>query len=394
MHLIAILPTTKGYEDRTKLIISLGKELDSVTLISNEYPNYKINNSNNFSIITPPKKIGALNFFIFIYKVLKNTLNQINFEEKIIIHDFFFSRGAILQKLFFPQKYNVLKVISFFSTDYYELKNHTWRNSSKSFWARVREEYYYQKMFRKRIIMHQISCYFSEVIIGNSQQVVDDIHQIIKKKDQKFVVIPNNIDEVNGRNIDGREEILSYLKLPSDKIIILYVGRLVYKRKGLNTLLDGCDKLLTMKKDIVLCLAGPEDPISRKEIISHISRLKNKKSVYVLKHLSREDIFKLYQVSDILNNPSLSEGFPRVVIEGMRYGVFPVLSDIPQHKNIDLKNRYIKLFKRGDHIDMAKTIEEVIHNNLYADKTKIIDFTINNYSTGVLKQKYLDIYNY
>ncbi len=124
---------------------------------------------------------------------------------------------------------------------------------------------------------------------------------------------------------------------------LLFVGR-IEESKGCGRALDVVERLRQKGLDVRLDLVG--DGADRAALASRIASAGLSSSVRLLGWVARPSLNALYRDAHILLFPSSSsEGWPKVLSEGMAYGVVPVastVSSIPQ---------YLEQFRSGRAID-------------------------------------------
>ncbi len=108
-----------------------------------------------------------------------------------------------------------------------------------------------------------------------------------------------------------------------DHISILYVGRLS-PEKGLQHLLEAVARLQSLNWK--LTIVG--DGLERIQLESQAYRLGIQERVHFIGRLSREKVSEFYKNADILVVPSLNEMSPKVVMEGMAYGLAVIASRV------------------------------------------------------------------
>ncbi|MGH9365059.1 MAG: glycosyltransferase [Thermoanaerobaculia bacterium] len=121
-------------------------------------------------------------------------------------------------------------------------------------------------------------------------------------------------------------------------IRLLFVGRLE-AAKGCGRVLDILSRVREL--GIPACLDVVGDGPNRNEFEARAAALRADGSVHFLGLLPRPSLPAVYAASHILVFPSCSEGWPKVLSEGMAFGVVPVASavgSIPQ---------YLKAFRTG-----------------------------------------------
>lgn len=118
------------------------------------------------------------------------------------------------------------------------------------------------------------------------------------------------------------QKLISSYKLPSK--YILYVGR-INIRKNIKTLLESFSKI--QDKEIVLVIVGKEE---NNDIKFHetIYELNIEKRVFIIGHVSNDDLVEIFANAKIFVFPSFAEGFGLPPLEAMKSGIPSIVSDI------------------------------------------------------------------
>lgn len=111
------------------------------------------------------------------------------------------------------------------------------------------------------------------------------------------------------------------LGLPTDKIVVGFVGRLV-PHKGVTKLLDAWGKIVD--KNSCLAIAGSKDDEDLSSRVENES--KNSDNFFYLGR--RNDMPNVYKAFDILVLPSDHEGFPYSVLEAQSCGIPAIVSGV------------------------------------------------------------------
>lgn len=181
----------------------------------------------------------------------------------------------------------------------------------------------------------------------------------IESSRQKF--IPFGVDTSAFKAVENVEEQKNQrqkLGLPLDKLLFLYLGRFV-QRKRADFLLDVWNQLPEeIHKKATLVFAGGKAGAGQADSIyeTMMQRLPQSPSTQVLDYVPHENMASLLQACDIMVFPTLREGFPLVLLEAMASGI-PAIST-----NIDGIKTMIQNGKTGTLItpDSAKELSEAI----------------------------------
>ena len=162
----------------------------------------------------------------------------------------------------------------------------------------------------------------SDVVIANSNNTKNDLVKFFNiSKDKIKVIYPGtNTNKFYPKKIRRKGKIKN----------ILYLGSLE-KRKGVYEVLYAFDKLLKIRRDIRLLIAGGGGEFYK--LRKEIERLKIKKFVKLLGFVNEKNLINCYHRSDLFVYPSKYEGFGFTPLEAMACAV-PVItsncSSIPE----------------------------------------------------------------
>jgi len=157
-------------------------------------------------------------------------------------------------------------------------------------------------------------------------------------KREKTVIIPQPTDPENFFITDNREYYKKKIGVEINKLMILFVGRLEY-RKGFYTILPIIDAVIKNRDDIIFYFVG-------KGPYAEMLEKYDKNYVNLVGSKLPYQIYDYYKSADLFILPSMSEGLPLVILEAMFCGV-PIIAsgagDIPSYcSNIfNLPQEYI-----------------------------------------------------
>jgi glycosyltransferase involved in cell wall biosynthesis len=177
--------------------------------------------------------------------------------------------------------------------------------------------------------------------------------------DTEIYVIPNGIDleEYNG-------EIINQEKKPCEKNI-LFVGSL-YSVKGVQYLIMAMNLVLDKVPEAKLILVGDGE---EREMLEALSiQLDIQKCVQFVGKVPHKKVQTLMLRADIFVLPSLSEGFPNVILEAFACGLPIVASRVGGIPDIIINDTNGYLVEAKDIGDLAKKIILLLHDDALRKK--------------------------
>ncbi|MGW7531881.1 glycosyltransferase family 4 protein [Amycolatopsis sp. NPDC054798] len=186
-----------------------------------------------------------------------------------------------------------------------------------------------------RAVQHAVYRSFGRRLFRASREVFvvnDSVGAFVRRfRGRDAELLPNGVDTARYRPASAGEirRLRDLWGLPSDRVLVLFVGRPVPKK--------GYDLLLAARHhDYDLVFAGqrpqhvPEDP-----------------GIHHFGALSPGDISDLYRACDIFALPSTAEGFPLTVQEAMASGLPVVTTDDPGYASYGLDRTQVALIPRN-----------------------------------------------
>jgi len=140
-----------------------------------------------------------------------------------------------------------------------------------------------------------------------------------------------------------------------NKVIILYSGRLI-DGKGVNDLINAVDKVSS--NNWILLIAG--DGSRKNDLKNQVLKLKLKNKVIFLGQIEREKLLGILNISDIVVNPSYTEGLPTSVLEAAKCGKAIVATNVGGTREIIENNISGILVRPKDISILSQKIETLI----------------------------------
>ncbi len=201
-------------------------------------------------------------------------------------------------------------------------------------------------------------------------------------ENRKIEVVWNGVDEKKFSPINNQEKKPSY---------ILFTG-VLRARKGLFDLIN-CATIVNKKlpnTKFVICGAGP----LLQKLQDQVRRLGLREQIIFTGRVSREKLVQLYQNATIQVVPSIYEGLPTVVLEGMACGLPVIVTDIGGSRDLisSGKNGFIVPVRSPE--EMAEKILILMND----EPTRIrigqnARLTIlNNYTWDLIADNFIKLY--
>lgn len=219
-------------------------------------------------------------------------------------------------------------------------------------------------------IIENVGILFSDRIITNNKSSKYEIFNCIKKiKDKDIFVLYNNIPLIDKI---GNEEIPKIKKkygIPENARILVTAG-VINRGKNLEILIK-CLAEIGMN-NIYLLIAGDGSSRNDFHYIDYLKKLainlKFDQRVIFTGWLKKEELWKIYQASDLFVMSSLNEGMPNAMLEALGCDLTCIGSDIPGIKDI-LKNEEL-MFNPKNEESMFKKISICFSDEQYLNKLK------------------------
>ncbi len=178
----------------------------------------------------------------------------------------------------------------------------------------------------------------------------------LSDKNQLSSVVSNGINLSEFKPI-GIGDFNERFDIPSDKVKLLFVGRL-YPEKSIDTLIKAIPHIIKKHSNTHIMIVGAGHLRPKLEKLVH--SLGVDKYITFLGLVSEEDKILAYNASDIFVLPSVAELEGMVVLEAMACGKPLVISDAEMSASRYFVDDNGFLFKKEDHIDLARQVLKLI----------------------------------
>jgi glycosyltransferase involved in cell wall biosynthesis len=184
-------------------------------------------------------------------------------------------------------------------------------------------------------------------------------------------IIPNGLDQKFLDNVSKNDLMKSKIRTKlnlNQKLVLLFIGSL-RTIKGVKYLINAIPQIKKFEKDVILLVVG--NGPQKKELEMLVQNLNLNNNVRFFGKINRNHISPFYSIADIFILPSLSEGFPTVLLEAMAFGI-PIIAT-----NINGINEIIKNNKNGFLVN-PKDPRNIAEKVLELNNKKVLYSNISN----------------
>ena len=203
-----------------------------------------------------------------------------------------------------------------------------------------------------------------------------------KIKKESFQAIPNGVD------VDRIDEVLENTDIQHHRKTLVCVGRMI-PLKNHVFLLDIMKELPNFK----LLLIGAEDPAG--QIRKRVEELEIADRVFFEGLIPRNDVFKKLCEASVYVSSSTVEGLPVSVLEAMRSGLVPIVSDIMPHCEIAdcCEEMYVLPLEKEIWVNTIRNLSELSQNEFDEKSYAVRESVKKNFSLENMHKRYIEVYN-
>lgn len=209
--------------------------------------------------------------------------------------------------------------------------------------------------------LDKITVPLSHVIYSCSEAVTDFLVREVGIKQENIVTIPNGIDIKSFSVKLDKKKKIKELGLKPGSPIVGTVSRLHEPTKGIKILLEAFNIVQSEANSQLLIVGSGKDEKSLKKIAEDIG-------IKALFLGERTDISEILQVMDVFVLPSLSEGFPVVILEAMAMKKPVVATNVGDCAEVVLDGETGFIVEAGNPYILAERIELLLRNDLKRKK--------------------------
>jgi len=208
---------------------------------------------------------------------------------------------------------------------------------------------------------------FAKIITVSAATREDVIDQVgCKAEDVVHIVNGMDLERLNFR--PDKEKIAEEIGIEKDKKIVGFVARLRgenFGKKGITYFMEAASSIVREFEGVRFVVVGLEEESERK--LKELARLKGVAKYFDFIRYRRSvlDIMSLFSVIVL---PSLFEGLPRSLMEGMALGIPAVATGIDGVKELIEDDKSGLLIKPADSEELAAAILRILHDENLAGR--------------------------
>ena len=229
--------------------------------------------------------------------------------------------------------------------------------------------------------------YKSKNIIAVSSSVKNHLINYFKIPEKRIHLINNFVDPSEIKISIEKEDLKKQLNIKKDAFLIGYIGRLNFKEKGVDILINAFQILSKKYENFVLILVGNGE--NENEIKKYILEIDLKIKVIP----GKEDVFNYYSILDVVVLPSRNEAFGIALIEAGLIQKSIIGTNLETIKEV-INNNNGLLFEKENPLDLAKKIE-LYYKNIHLRKEcaeNLYDKVIKSYTSDTIIPIYKRLY--
>jgi len=215
-------------------------------------------------------------------------------------------------------------------------------------------------------------------------------------EEKKFNIIPGAVKHKIFKPLENILDIKKKLKLPLDKKIILYIGRINIKEKGIDYLLEAVKKIKDNQQDFKLIIIGPGTEEQKDKLLNIIKKLDIENFV---EYLGSKDYYNLKEYincSDIGIVPSVwFESFGRTTLDMLSCGLPVITTRVGGICETNIDNSTGLNVDSKDSIGLSKAILQIINNRELQEKfsKNARQRVLENYTLEITTNKFINFFN-
>ena len=207
----------------------------------------------------------------------------------------------------------------------------------------------------------------SNALIAVSTYTKEELTEFYDIAEEKIHVIYNGVDVEKFKPNRDRAGLRRELGLEEKQKIILFVGRL-YRRKGLDTLLQSIPKVIQNFKDVKFVISGEGFKQNKEKLLKLTKKLNIESSVLFVGYFPDEKLPGLYAASDVFVLPALYENFPFAILEAQATGLPVISTRVGGIPELVTSNKNGLLVEPANSEQLTETMMSLLQNPVFAEE--------------------------
>jgi len=195
----------------------------------------------------------------------------------------------------------------------------------------------------------------ASIVTTNTTEMVKKAQMLVPGLD--VTLIPNSVDTEHFRLLPKNKALAEALGL-GNSLVIGFVGEL-REKKGIHTLLDAYSQL-SKKLPATLLILGDTRPGEDKKIMDGYQKLHPNAHIVTTGFVSPTDLPQDYTLMDVLVMPSLRDGLPNALLEGMACEKTVVATAVGGIADVIKDGENGRLVPVKDNETLATTLHEIL----------------------------------
>jgi glycosyltransferase involved in cell wall biosynthesis len=170
-------------------------------------------------------------------------------------------------------------------------------------------------------------------------------------------------------------------------LFLLFVGTLI-DRKGVVPLVEAAAMLREKGLEFTLLMVGSGE--REAHLRQMITEKELQQNVILAGTVPYEELPPYFATADIFILPSLSEGFPLVVMAALSSGTLPVVSDLSVFTAHENRDELFTIVKAGNAESIAEVVADLLANpnRMIEKKQQLRNFAVNNLEISIIAKQY------